>query len=149
MPNSIVSLDYRGEARIAIYPIEKGQFSAYNKVQMPFDVRLRMTCDGQGEQSRSDFLANLDKLKASLELCTIITPDFTYANLNLERYDYKRESHNGVTLLTVDAMFMEIRQAASAVYSPSEPQGSTLVSTGVVNTFKPTAAQFSRQSARR
>lgn len=134
-PDSVVAFEYRGEARLSTYPREQGAFSTYNKVQAPYDIRLRMTCDGSGSTTREQFLAALEYLKASLDLYTIVTPDNAYTGANLVNFDYQRSSRNGVTLLTVDAMFEEVRETATAVYSSTaEPSGADTLSVGTAQT---------------
>lgn len=141
-PDSVAAFEYRGESRLAGYPVEQGGFSTYNKVQMPFDMRIRMTCDGSGSMSREQFLTSLEYLKASLELYTIVTPDKAYTGANLVDFDYQRTSRNGVSLLTVDAVFSEVRETATAVYiSPAQASGADTVNTGVVRTATPTDQQ--------
>lgn len=121
VPDSFVSLEYRGESITADYPLEQGAFESYNKVQRPFDVRLLLSCNGQGEMSRPDFLAQLEFMKNSPSLYDIATPDAIYVSLSLNHYDLRRTSTNGVTLLQVDTWWEEIRQGAVASYSTSDP----------------------------
>ncbi|HBW3346579.1 phage baseplate protein [Klebsiella pneumoniae] len=133
-PDSVVSFEYRGEAIVSDYPIEEGGFKSYNKIQVPFDIRIRMTCEGQGTLSsavtalasgasgvkkgmtRQGFINTLEGLKKSLELLDLITPDKVYHSLNLVHFDYKRTNDEGVTLLVVDAYLREIQQSATATY---------------------------------
>lgn len=130
-PDSVVAFEYRGDSRLAGYPMEQGAFSTYNKVQVPYDIRIRMTCDGSGDMSRDQFLTAMEYLKASLELYTIVTPDNAYTGANLVGFDYQRTSRNGVTLLTVDAIFQEVRETATAVYlNTAEASGADTVNTG-------------------
>lgn len=143
-PDSVVAFEYRGEARLANFPIEQGAFSTYNKVQMPYDIRMRMTCGGNGSMSREQFLAMLKFLQDSVELYTIVTPDETYINVNLASFDYRREARNGATLITADAMFQEIRVTASGVYvNAAQPAGADPVSVGSVKTTDPSTEQAS------
>ncbi len=147
--DSVVAFEYRGESRLSGYPLEQGAFSTYNKVQMPYDIRMRVTCGGDGQMGRSPFLATLEYLKASLALNTVVTPDTAYTGANLTNYDYQRTSRNGVTLLTVDLMFQEVRETATAVYSSTtKPSGADTVGTGAVQTSTPTASEQSTYSAK-
>lgn len=147
-PDSVVAFEYRGEARLANFPLEQGSFSTYNKVQMPYDIRMRMTCGGNGSMSRSQFLAMLSYLQASTDLYTIVTPDETYVNVNLASFDFRREARNGVTLITADAMFQEIRVTATGTYvNAAQPSGADQVSVGSVKTADPTPAQTSKYNS--
>src|SRR5271170_2127291 len=40
---SCISVEYRQEYLVSNYPLEMGAFAAYNKVQVPFDVRVRLS----------------------------------------------------------------------------------------------------------
>lgn len=144
-PDSVVAFEYKGESRLAGYPMEKGSFATYNKVQMPYDIRLRITCGGNvaiggiGGMSRDKFLATLEYMKASLDLVTIVTPDMAYKNVNLENFDYRRTATNGATLITADLMFSEVRETVEAVFGPAaEPAGADPVSSGTVAPATPT-----------
>ncbi|UCL84494.1 phage baseplate protein [Pseudomonas sp. HS-18] len=149
LPDSVVAFDYRGEQRISKYPVELGSFSSYNKVALPYDIRILMTCSGQGAMSRDQFLQQLELLKETTELYDLATPDFTYQDVNLVRFDYRRTSSNGVTLLTVDAQFEEVRQTEVAIYSATaEPQGQPVTSIGAVQPVSPTPQQEASFDAR-
>jgi hypothetical protein len=143
-PDSVIALEYKGESRLAGYPMEKGAFSTYNKVQMPYDIRIRMTCSGNSWMKREDFIFKMDEIKKSLEMLQIITPDIRYTGVNLVRWDYKRTAQNGVSLLTVDAMFSEVRENATAVYGPvKEPASADPESMSCIAPLDPTTAQAS------
>jgi hypothetical protein len=46
-PDNVLSLEYKGEERVSNFPIEAGGFSSFNKVAIPFDLRIVMTCGGR------------------------------------------------------------------------------------------------------
>jgi hypothetical protein len=116
--DSVLSVDYRGEARAADYPLEEGAFESYNKVQMPYDIRVKFAVgtaindEGRALGSlsrRRDFLIGIENAKQSLELFDVVTPDATYRSVNIIHYDYRREASSGVSLLQVDVWMQEIR----------------------------------------
>jgi hypothetical protein len=120
-PDSVVSFEYRGDAKVCNYPVEQGSFSSYNKIAVPFDIRTVMTCGGNGAMTRDQFITTLEAMKVSTDLYNFVTPDFLYENVNLVHFDYRREARRGVTLLSVEAWFEEIRESAAAIYSnPSQ-----------------------------
>lgn len=122
--DSVVMFDYRGEHHISNYPVEMGSFSSYNKVARPYDIRMAVACTGYGKQKRDRFLQQLDLLQQTTELYDIATPDATYTNVNLTRYDYRRTSREGVTLLLVDLQWQEVRVMTNAVYKETaKPSG--------------------------
>lgn len=149
-PDSVLSVEYRGEQKISNFPIEKGSFASYNKIAIPFDLRVTMTCNGQGEMTRDAFLARLEAMKNSLELYTFITPDFNYESVNLEHYDYRRDSSKGVQLITADLFFTEIRVVNNNVFANTVlPSGAGQQINGSINIVAPTkeqAASFTLQA---
>lgn len=120
--DSVVGVDYRSGARISDYPLEQGAFASYNKVATPFDAKVRMTCGGS-EARRIEFLRAIEAAAKSLDLVTILTPEKSYQNANIEALDYRRESGNGAGMIVVELYLREIRQvAALASASPKAPQ---------------------------
>ncbi len=128
-PDSFKEIDFRSDARVCDYPMEAGSFESYNKVMVPKDFRIQLVCSGQN-MSVGDFLQQLEVMRQSTNLYDIATPDILYQNCSLVRADYKRTSTNGVSMVTVDAGFQEIRQAGDPTYSSS----------GAINSASPSAA---------
>ena len=80
IPDSFVDFEYREERKIPNYPIEQGSFQSYNKVSVPFDCRVTVSCSGNGKMSKQNFLAAIQKLLNSLDLVSVVTPNVTYEN---------------------------------------------------------------------
>lgn len=155
VPDTVPRFEYRGEARVSDYPVEQGAFASYNKVQVPFDVRMTMVCSGlnfaqkgaqalrnavglsigQNLMQRPDFLDTLDYMRLTTDLFVIVTPDKTYPNVSLEHFDYRRETTNGATMLIVEAWFREIRVSGAAKYTndTAAPSGADPVGLGTVH----------------
>lgn len=109
-PDSFIGIDYVNSQNISDYPIEKGGFTSYNKVQNPFTATIRIS-KGGSERERADFLLTLESILTSLDLYTIVTPEKVYKNVSIENIDYRRESTNGVSLIVAALRFVEIREA--------------------------------------
>jgi hypothetical protein len=109
-PDNFLGIDYVNSQNISDYPIEKGGFASYNKVQNPFTATIRMS-KGGSERERTAFLSKLESLLISLDLYTIVTPERAYKNVSIENIDYRRESTNGVSLIVAALRFVEIREA--------------------------------------
>lgn len=139
-PDTVLSVEYRGEQRISDYPVEGGGFSSFNKVAVPFDLRVRMACAGRNyvqsveevldqalnsvlgtgfgqKMSRADFLAQLETMLRSLDLYDFVTPDYTYSSVNLVHYDYRKTATEGGVKVIADLYFREVRETVSALYS--------------------------------
>jgi hypothetical protein len=141
-PDSFVALDYRGENRICNYPVEQGSFSAYNKVAMPYDLRLMLSCGGSGAMSRQQFMQQLDFMRNSTDLYDVATPDGLYGSVNLTHVDYRRQARAGVTLIVADCWFEQVRTTAVAAYTNTrQPNGANPVSQGQVIATPPTTDQ--------
>lgn len=144
--DSVVGIDYKNGGRVAMHPLESGQFESYNKVQTPYDCRVKMAIGGD-LSSRSSFLSECDFVLKSTDLYSVVTPEITYTNCTLQNYDYRRESRGGVSLLVVDLWFIEVRQSKStlsgdqAQADTAKPEGSDKVSSGQVQAYNPKTGQ--------
>lgn len=140
-PDSVVSFEFSHQFRVSNFPIEGGKFAAYNKVATPFDTRVQFA-KGGNDEDRASFLAALDTTIRALDLYDVITPERTYTGVNLTRYDFKRTSSQGITLLLVDLQLEEIRVSAAATFTNSKsPAGADAVNDGAVQPTTPTPAQ--------
>lgn len=115
-PDNIVAFEQGAEYRIADYPTEAGGFESYNKVAVPFDIRLTMTKGGT-LLDRSAFLDTLDRLQKSLDLYNVVTPERTYLSVNLARIGMQRTAASGAGMIMVDVGLREVRQSAVAAFT--------------------------------
>lgn len=135
-PNSVLSLEWHGEERISDYPVQQGKFVSYNKVKVPFDLRMVMTCQGLNlvqdalqpvtqainqalsniglaygqPMSRDAFLKQLDTMLDSTDLYDVVTPDKVYENVNLVACNHAKKNDEGGTLIIAELMFREVRE---------------------------------------
>jgi hypothetical protein len=107
-PDSISALDYQRNFEIMTYPVEKGGFQSYNKVQLPFETSVEMTKGGT-VADKVKFITRLELLVASLDLVTVVTPEQYFENCNLESFDYSRDAANGAGLMTFNLQLKEVR----------------------------------------
>ncbi|MGI4814261.1 MAG: hypothetical protein ACRYGG_13160 [Janthinobacterium lividum] len=162
---SVVGMEYRKGFRVASHPIEQGGFSSYNKVEEPFDSHIQIAIDGttllgsligtldvfsaalggqtSGNANRQAVLATLNAAVKSLDLLQVVTPEFTYANANLVRYEYGRRAHSGgVSMIVVDLFVQEIRVVAPLGFANTEnAEGADPVNQGAPQPQTPTPAQ--------
>lgn len=111
------ALDYSKETKVADFPVERGGFASYNKVETAAAPVVTLCMNGS-EKNRRTFLEAIDKATKSTDLYSVVTPEVTYVNYSVERYSYSRRSSKGATLLIVDISLREIRQV-SAQYTQS------------------------------
>lgn len=131
-PDSITAIGYDAEYRVADFPIEEGGFESYDKVALPFQNRVVMTKGGTLEQRRA-FLRAVEELRGDLELYNVVTPEWTYLNVNIVRVNIDRSREQGGGLITVELQLQEIRQNATASFSQTrDPASAAPVSIGSV-----------------
>lgn len=138
VPDSFVDFEYREERKIPNYPIEQGSFQSYNKVALPFDCRVTVSCSGNGKMSKQAFLTAIQALLNSLDLVSVVTPNITYDNCNLVHVDYRREARQGATLILAQLWFQEVRIAQKPVVPTAKPSGAKSTSFGQLSPATPT-----------
>lgn len=143
-PDSFVGMEYMNSWQISDYPVEQGSFASYNKVSTPFSSTVSMS-KGGSESDRTAFLNAVDAMAGSLEPYSIITPEKTYINATVERYDYERRTHRGAGMIFVHLRLKEIRESAQIQYTntrsgqqiqssvPASAKTNTTTSTGVAS----------------
>lgn len=114
---STSAVDFSKETRVSDFPLERGGFAQYNKVETPANPIVTLCLDSN-ESGRRAFLEAIDKATLSTDLYSVVTPEVTYINYSIERYSYQRRSEKGATLLMVEITLKEIREV-SALFSVS------------------------------
>jgi hypothetical protein len=117
--NSVVDFDYKQDWPVSDYPVEDGGFQSYDKVQLPFDVKVRIASGGS-ELERQALLAAVDAAANTLDLYDVATPEATYSSCCITHYDYKRASHSGVGVIIIDIWFVEVRVTSTSTFSNTQ-----------------------------
>lgn len=138
IPDNFVNFEYREEAKIPTYPVENGGFASYNKVRLPFDCRLTVTCSGNGAMKKGQFIQAINNLLHGTDLVSIVTPDAQYQNCNLIHVDYRKEARSGATLLIVQLWFQLVRQITQPINPTAQPSGQPVQNNGQVSPVPPT-----------
>ena len=134
-PDSFLDIDCKNGSWQATYPVEEGGFATYNKVDTPFDVRVRMAIGGD-QVSRAVFLSTVEGMLKTLDRFTVVTPEKTYPSASLVNYMYRRETRNGASMLIVELWFQEVRTNALSAYSAvKSPASANPVDGGTVQAF--------------
>lgn len=129
--DSVLSVGFNAEYRIADFPIEQGGFESYDKVAMPYSARVVLT-KGGSSADRREFLAKLEEVRADLNLYSVVTPERTYLNANITRISIDRSREQGANLITAEIVLQEIRQNATASFTASQPSAATPTNNGPV-----------------
>jgi hypothetical protein len=137
------AFEFTKETRISDFPIEQGSFATFNKVLLPASPVVTLVLGGSAND-RTAFLAQIDSACESLELFSIVTPEFTYFNYSIERYNLIRRAERGATLLAVELVLKEIRQVSAAystiqtpINQPQNPAATPQSNSGLVQPQAP------------
>lgn len=117
--NSVLSFEYRQDWTIADYQVEQGAFQSYDKVQLPFDVRVRVT-SGSSISDRQALLTAVLQVGNSLDLFDVLTPEQLFESVSCAHVDFVRRPQNGLGMLIMDLWFQEIRETDSTQFSNTQ-----------------------------
>ncbi len=130
--DTCVGVRYRQDWAIADYPIERGGFETYDKVDTPFDVRVRFATGGS-ISDRAEMLASIDAIAGDLNLYDVITPEKIYTSVNVQGFNYDRRATNGLGVLTVEMALVEVRIQGTANYANvKSPSAASVINGGLV-----------------
>ena len=138
---STKSVEFTKETKVSDFPLEKGGFASYNKVEMPATPTVILCVSGR-ESARQAFLNDIDAACKSVDLYSVVTPEITYANYAIEKYNYQRKSEKGCTLLQVEISLKEVREVSAqfAKAEPKQPAAAPQVDSGKVQAQKPSVS---------
>jgi len=122
--NSVVDFDYKQDWPTSDYPVEDGGFQSYDKIELPWDVRVRVA-SGETVADRGLLLGQIRAAAKTLNLYDVVTPEMTYRSCNITHIDYKRTAYNGVGLLMIDIWFIEVRVTSTTTYSTTQSPTTT------------------------
>lgn len=131
LADNVIRADYRKEYTVSNYPVEEGSFESYDKVELPFDMRLTFTAGGS-LANRQALLDSLEAIQGDLQLYDVVTPEKTYTSVNVTHIDYnRREGSSG--MLVVEVWVTQIRVGVTDELSATrEPSGASTVDGGDV-----------------
>ena len=140
--DSVVDLKIGNKAKVSDFPVEQGGFASYNKVNVPNNVKVRLTVGGKARIGA--FQAALAAELSAPNLYNVVTPTATYLNVTLEGYDYSQASESGLNLLLVDLALKEIREVSPAytkvtIPHPKSPTSASKSVNGKVQAQAPPA----------
>lgn len=139
--DSVVSFEYKEDWSISSYPVEQGAFETYNKVQVPFDVRVTYSAGGS-PINRLALQASIDAIMSSLDLFDVVTPEKVFLSVNPVHQDFRRTAGDGVRLLKISVWCQQVRVTAQAQFTSTQtPSGASPQGIGQVQAGTPTSQQ--------
>lgn len=137
--DTVTALGYQQNWAIADYPVERGGFESYDKVNTPFRIHIQFVSGGS-EANRQELLDSIMAIGDELTLYDVITPEAVYIGVNVDHYDYRRAARNGLGLMIVDVEFLEIREEGTTDFKNTKsPSGFAADPAG--NVQSPTTTQ--------
>ncbi len=137
---SVLAFDHKVDFAVSDHPLERGSFESFNKVAIPFDVRLIFTAGGT-EARRAALLNSLRAIAGDLNLYDAVTPETVYRDVNIVHLDYRRTAQAGAGLLIVAVWCQEIRQTSPSTggsgSSTATPSGAGQENGGTVQPASP------------
>lgn len=132
--DNVLAVEYRQDWTLSDYPVEEGAFATYDKVQVPFNIRM-LVSGGRQFSNRQRFLLSIPPVATSLELFDVVTPEVTYLDCNVVHYDYGRRADEGLGLIKVAIWLMQVRLVPNVTpgnASTKQPAGAPIIVGGQV-----------------
>lgn len=107
--DTVTSFGYKQKWAVADYPVERGGFESYDKVNTPYGIEVRFASGGSAAK-REALLSSIAAIGDTLTLYDVWTPEAVYIGVNVDGYAYQRTSTNGLGLMVVDVTVIEIRE---------------------------------------
>jgi hypothetical protein len=118
--DTITEMGYKQDWAIADYPVERGGFESYDKVNIPFRAVFQFVSGGS-DAKRQALLDSIAAIGDTLTLYDVLTPEAVYVGVNVEHYDYRRASSNGLGLMIVNVGVLEIREEGKTDFKNAKP----------------------------
>jgi hypothetical protein len=134
---STISFEHNKSANVSDFPIERGSFASYNKVELPAEAKVTLALSATDSRQQA-FLALIDGAVISNDLYSIVTPQAVYVDYSIISRNYTRFADAGVNLLVVDLVLKQIRQVSpkftesTPIESPKNPEDGGKVDNGKV-----------------
>lgn len=117
--DSVIDFELKQDNQISNYPVEKGAFVSYDKIQLPTEIRIRFA-QGGTLTDRQDFLESIDAVMNTTDLYDVVTPEATYLGYNFIHRDFRRTSRAGLGLIVVDLWLEEVRETSTATFTNTQ-----------------------------
>ncbi|GBQ07272.1 phage baseplate protein [Saccharibacter floricola] len=150
----VETLEMSKSSTLSTAPQEDGAFLSYNKIKNPYQVTLRLICDGSEsgnmwenmlpgfvrglmgdgiDSVKKAFIKELDSIVDDTGLYYVSTPEKMYSNANIISYRIKRASDGTSDMLVIDITLQEVRSAKTSGWVKTKyPQGAPKQNTGTV-----------------
>ena len=141
---SISGVDYYKEVQASEFPVERGGFAQYNKVETPGRHLVAVALTGD-ENARKELLQTVDRACKATDLWIVALPEGSYPEASLVNYNYRRQATKGANMLIVELEFVEVRQVVTSYGKTAinKPQALTATPAKDAGNVQPTPARES------
>jgi len=122
--DNVLAFEFRQDRRISKYPVEQGAFESYNKVTVPYDVRLQFSSGGS-IANRQALIDSVDAIIDSTDTFDAVTPEKVYLSVNPVHQSIRRTSRAGAGLVVIDLYCEQIRVTTSQQFASSQAPSTT------------------------
>lgn len=121
---STVEFEFGQEFPLSNYPQENGAFQSYNKVTLPFDVRVKLAASGPVSM-RQAFLQTILSIASAPPptVFSVVTPELTFTNVSCSRVHWPRSAKQGNTLIQVALDFEQVPIVSAVSFSNTAQPG--------------------------
>lgn len=127
--DTLFELSQDASTKVSTFLIEEGTFSNYNKVDHSENTTIVLIKTGS-PSTLSTYISEIEALKVSTDLVSIVTPERTFTSRNLESYSYNRRTIEGTNSITFRLNFIEIREVSLAFSTRTIPSASYMQDRG-------------------
>ena len=147
LADNVIDFAFRQDYEVSTYPQEAGAFQSYNKVEVPYDVKVSFS-GGGSDAKRQAFLSSILAIVRDLNLYDVVTPELIFSPVNITHADFRRASSNGVGLIVVEVWLVQIRIAVAPTFTQTKtPSGVDKQNGGIVVAVGATPVQQSALSS--
>jgi hypothetical protein len=127
--DTVADLGYTKAYAISDFPVEQGAFQTFDKVEQPFEARIRFVSGGSSA-AREALIESVEAIIGDLEFYEVATPEKIYFNANIVREEYRRTTGG---LLTIEVSVQEIRlPSTGSGFNPTDPASADPVNLGTL-----------------
>lgn len=112
---STATFEFRQDWSIANYPQERGAFQSYDKVTLPYDLKVRLVCSGPTAK-RQAFISTILAMAESIALFSVVTPEVVFTDCNVAHVSWPRHADRGVSMIVAEVWFQKIRQTGISLF---------------------------------
>lgn len=115
-PDNYLQFENSNDWKVSDFPLQDGEFSAYNKVIIPFTLSVKITKGGT-LQTRKALIQQVKAIAGDTNLYRLLTPEASYTAINITGYKILRRGQEGAYYFADFEIFFRNIQYSASQYS--------------------------------